>query len=80
MPRSADALRQALGAREWLRIGEVAILLGVHRQTIHRMLSSDPPLIRYRLKPGTGQQRECNPDDVLRLLAHRNVIHGQADE
>jgi hypothetical protein len=78
--RSADVLRLALDAREWLSPGEVAILLGVNRQTIHRMLSSDPPTIRYRLKPGSGQHRECNPDDVLRLLRDRNVIYGQADK
>lgn len=65
-----------LAAGGWLRIGEVIRLLGVSRTTVHRLLSSDPPAIRYRVAPGPGQYRECHPDDVRRLLEERRRIHG----
>lgn len=79
-PRPVDELREALSAGDWLSPGEVAVVLGINRQTVHRLLSSDPPAIRYRLKPGTGQHRECNPLDVQRLLDERSVVHGAETE
>lgn len=75
-PRPVDEVRAALDADEWLSPGDAAVVLGVNRQTVHRMLSADPPLIRYRLKPGTGQHRELHPDDVRRELAKRIKVHG----
>ncbi len=75
-PRPASELRALLDRGEWLSPGEVAVILGVNRQTIHRMLTDTPPGIRYRVKPGTGQYRECDPDDVRRLLAERTIVHG----
>lgn len=65
-------LRERLARGEWLTPGEVAALLDVGRSTVHLWLSSDPPKIRYRTKP-FGTWRECNPDDVRRLLAERDA-------
>lgn len=75
-PRPVEELVTALDRKEWLRIGEVAVLLGVSRQTVHRMLTETPPKIRYKVRPGSGEQRECDPDDVRRLYDERHRVYG----
>lgn len=62
-------LERRLTAGEWLRSGEVAALLGVGRTTMHRMLTGGA--VGYRIRPGAGGHRECNPDDVRQQLAER---------
>lgn len=76
MARTPEDLERALAAGEWLRPGDVAILLGVARATIVRMLNADPPEFRYRVKPGTGRHRELNPADVRRALDRKGTVHG----
>jgi hypothetical protein len=76
MGGTAEEIERRVRAGEWLTIGDIAILLNVGRKTVDRMLKKDPPVIRYRVKSGTGHHRECNPDDVLRELAKRRTVHG----
>ncbi len=66
-------LERRLEAGEWLTPGQVAAVLGVGRTNVHEMLTART--IGYRLKPGRGQYRECNPIDVLKLLAARREVH-----
>jgi hypothetical protein len=73
---TAEEIEERVKAGEWPTPGDVATLLDVGRKTVDRMLRADPPVIRYRVKPGTGQHRECNPEDVLRELAKRRTVHG----
>ncbi len=84
MARSWQELKQQLDDGEWLTIGNVAILLGVDRTTVHHMLKPNertgaPARIRYRVRPGAGAYRECHPADVRRELDARQQIHGEAD-
>ncbi len=65
MPKDPQELRQQVEAGEWLRGGDVAIVLGLSRSTVHRLLASGE--IGWKLRPG-GKQRWCDPADVLRLL------------
>jgi hypothetical protein len=76
MARTVEDLERALESGEWLRPGDVARLLGISRTAAVRLLNSDPPQIRYRVKPGTGRHRECHPDDVRRELDARRQVHG----
>ena len=63
--KDPEELRRQVDAGEWLRAGDVAILLGRSRTTIHRLLAAGE--IGWKLLPG-GKQRHCDPADVLRLL------------
>ncbi len=65
MPRDRDELVRLVEAGEWLRAGDVAIVLQRGRSTVTRLL--DAGEIGWRLRPG-GKQRWCDPADVLRLL------------
>lgn len=67
-------LRRRLDAGEWLLVGEVALVLGIGRATAHRLVADGA--IKYKLRPGTGQYRECDPADVRAQLAARTEIHG----
>lgn len=75
---TVEDLEARLDAGAWLLPGEVAKLLGIDRTTVIRAyLNPDPPKIRYRLRPGSGQYRECHPEDVRRELAARRQVHGE---
>ncbi|MEU1810920.1 hypothetical protein [Micromonospora aurantiaca (nom. illeg.)] len=74
---AVEELEERLSRGEWLLPGEVATLLSVSRSTVIRVyLNPDPPKIRYRVRPGSGQYRECHPDDVRRELDARRQVHG----
>lgn len=75
MGETAAGIERRLDAGEWLRPGEVAIVLGVDRRTIDRMLRSN--LLRYRIRPGVGRYRETHPADVRRELDKRRAVHGE---
>jgi hypothetical protein len=76
MAHDPAKLEQRLNAGEWLRPGAVAALLGLSRNTAHRMLVAGK--IGYRLTP--GGYRECDPADVRRLLdARRRLHHGEPE-
>lgn len=72
MPRSRDQLLAAVEAGEWLRAGDVAIVLGIGRTSAHRLLSSGE--LGWKLKPG-GKQRQADPADVRRLLTEAEQVH-----
>ncbi|MFC4146635.1 hypothetical protein ACFO0M_10240 [Micromonospora mangrovi] len=76
MARTVEELERALRDGEWLRPGDVALVLGASKSTVVRMLNADPPEIRYRRKAGTGRHRECHPEDVLTKLAESRRVHG----
>jgi hypothetical protein len=76
MGGTAEEIERRVRAGEWPTPGDVATLLSVGRKTVDRMLTARPPLIRFRIKSGTGRHRECHPDDVLRELARRREVHG----
>lgn len=65
-------LEKRVRAGEWLKTGSVAQLLGVSRTKAHNMVTSGE--IRYRKMPG-GNQRECNPQDVLQILEERQRVY-----
>jgi hypothetical protein len=71
-------IERRLNAGQWLLMGEVAALLGIGRSSIHRMLTAGT--IGYRLRPGTGEYRECDPADVRRLLAERQRVRRAGEE
>ncbi|MFF0823087.1 hypothetical protein ACFYUR_22220 [Micromonospora haikouensis] len=74
---AVEELEERLSRGEWLLPGEVALLLSVSRSTVIRVfLNPDPPKIRYRIRPGSGQYRECHPEDVRRELDARRRVHG----
>lgn len=77
-PRPVDELRAALDRGEWLQINDVAIILGISRQTVHRMVVAG--IIRHRPRIGTGNQRELSPDDVRQQLARRDTPPGEGGE
>lgn len=79
MARTPEQLEQALHDGEWLRPGDAAIVLGCSRKTVDRMLKPDPPLMRWRHRPGVGQYREVHPKDVLRELARIRRVHGEGE-
>ncbi|MCY1141402.1 helix-turn-helix domain-containing protein [Actinoplanes sp. Pm04-4] len=70
--RSREELRQALADGEWLRVGELAVVLGVSPSTAHRLLGSGD--IEWKYKVG-GKQRTANPADVRRLLEQAEQTH-----
>ena len=72
MPRSRDELRRALQNGEWLRVGDLAILLDVSPSTAHRLMASGE--IGVRKKAG-GKQRIADPADVRRLLEESEKTH-----
>lgn len=74
---SPEDLEQRLSAGDWLEPAEAAALLDVSKSTVVRMLNADPPVIRFRRKPGTGRHRELNPEDVRRELDARREVHGE---
>jgi len=82
MARTWQEIKRRLDEGEWLLIGDVAILLGIDRKTVDRMLKKDPPQIRYEVRPGTGEYRECNPEDVRTELAKRprRLLDHRGDE
>lgn len=67
-----------LDAGDWLLPGAVAVLLGVDRSTVVRMLNADPPVIRYRYRSGRGRYWELNPEDVRSELSPRREVHGSS--
>jgi hypothetical protein len=71
-PRRDDVatLRARLDADEWLLPGEVGELFGKSRFTVRNWLNAGK--LGYRRTP--GNQRECNPEDVRRLLAEYGKI------
>lgn len=66
-----------LNSGEWLRPGEVAAVLDTSRSTVVRML--DQGTIGFRLIPGSGKHRECDPADVRAQLAARRTVHRGED-
>ncbi len=68
-------LERRLDAGEWLSPGEVAVLLGLGRTTVHGLLESGR--IGFRLTTGGAkrQHRRCDPADVRRLLNERREVH-----
>lgn len=76
MSATAEEIERRLNAGEWLRPGDVAILLDVSRSTVTRMLDPKSPVIRFRTIPGSGRHRELHPDDVRRQLIERRKVHG----
>lgn len=80
MVNDAEMIERRLNAGEWLMIGDVAILLGVDRTTVDRMLKTTPPKLSWRFRSGTGRYRELNPEDVRRELNARRTVHGKAVE
>ena len=75
-----QVLKRRLAAGEWLRPGDVALVLGVGRSSVVRWLNADPPIIRYKTKPGPGRHRLCDPGDVLRLLAESGNVEAPTSE
>jgi len=71
MPRSRDELLRAVEAAEWLRVGDVAIVLQVSRTTAHRLFEAGA--IAWKRKPG-GKQRQADPADVRRLLSEAEQV------
>jgi predicted GIY-YIG superfamily endonuclease len=75
LPVSAADIERAARSGDWLPLGQVATVLRVSRNKVHLMLRSGE--IGYRLIPGNAQrlQRECNPQDVVRLLDESRVVY-----
>jgi hypothetical protein len=71
MPRTPDELRQAVNGGEWLRVGDLALVLDVSASTAHRLLTSGD--VGWKSKPG-GKQRLADPADVQRLLADAEQV------
>lgn len=76
MSDPADEIEQRLNRGEWLRPGEVALLLEVARSTVHNWLTRGR--LRYRQRPVSGY-RECHPEDVQQMLAQYRQQHPAAD-
>lgn len=77
MADTPEEIERRLDAGEWLTIGDVSVLLKVDRSTAHRMLKTQPPMIRYRFRAGPGRYRELHPEDVRRELDQRREVHGE---
>lgn len=73
MADTAEQLERRLERNEWLRPGEVATLLSVDRKTVDRLIKHGK--IGYKLIPGTGRHRICDPGDVRREMDARQVVH-----
>jgi excisionase family DNA binding protein len=69
-------LERRLNAGKELSPGEVAVLLGVGRTTVHDMLNAGK--IRYTKTP--GGHRRCDPVDVRRALDERRRKYSGPDE
>lgn len=69
------AIERRLDAGEWLRLGDIAVLLGVSRTTAHRLFARGQ--IAYRKTP--GGLRYGDPADVRRLLAESRRVQRGAD-
>lgn len=61
-----ETLRARVNAGEWLRVGDVAKVLGIGRTKAHTLMAKGA--IGYRLEPGSTY-RVANPGDLLKLLA-----------
>jgi hypothetical protein len=60
-----ETLRGRVNAGEWLRVGDVAKVLGIGRTKAHTLMTKGT--IGYRLEPGSTY-RVANPADLLKLL------------
>lgn len=67
-----DDLVERLEAGEWLGPGPVAVLLGVHRKTVHNMLADGR--LQWRWHAG-GRIRVINPASVRKFLALPGEVH-----
>ncbi len=76
MADDAAELERQVRSGAWLRPGQVATLLEISRKTVDRMLHAEPPLLRYRFKPGSGKHREVHPADVVARLDERREVQG----
>ena len=65
-------LERQVRAGVWLKTGPVAKLLRLGRTKTHTLLTKGE--IGYRIVAG-GTQRECDPEDVLRLLEGSRKVH-----
>lgn len=74
MPPTADQVEAQLAAGRWLKSGALAVLFDVDRSTVDDWIGKG--LLAYRRTP--GGHRECDPADVLRLLAERRQVHRDA--
>ncbi|MFD6565429.1 GIY-YIG nuclease family protein [Micromonospora profundi] len=75
-----DEIEQKVRRGEWITPGQAAKLFGLGRTKIHSLITAG--VIGHRKLPGAAQQpqRECNPADVLRLLAeHRRTYRGEVE-
>ena len=61
-----ETLRARVRAGEWLRIGDVAKVLGIGRTKAHTLMTKG--VIGYQLEPGSTY-RLANPEDLLKLIA-----------
>lgn len=78
---SVAELEEKVRSGKWLTTGEMAKLLGIGRTKVHTLLTSGA--IGHRKLPGAPMkpQRECNPEDVLRLLEDgRREYRGETEE
>lgn len=80
MASDPDDIERRVRAGAWVLPGEAATLLGVHRDTVSRMLAVGK--IKHRPKSGAGQRpyRECDPETLLGELAKRRTVHGAGEE
>jgi hypothetical protein len=72
-----DLLIERVRRGYWPGIGETAVILGVSRKTVDRLLKPQPPgilrpgrpeVIRHETRSGDGGWRVCHPHDVLAEL------------
>lgn len=81
MAKTREEIERRLDAGDWLLVGEVAILFGVSRSTVHRMVSGEPPMVDHRIRAGRGGYRELNPVQVREQLSElRKVRAGSRDQ
>jgi excisionase family DNA binding protein len=69
--RTRDELLAALDNDEWLQIGEAAVVIGMSRSTVHRMVRNGKIRVRRRPSSGVAGQRELNPEDVRREMERK---------
>ncbi|MFI5938098.1 hypothetical protein [Actinoplanes sp. NPDC051494] len=65
-PAERETLRARLRAGDWLRVGDVAKVLGIGRTKAHTLMTKG--VIGYKLEAG-GKYRQANPADVLKMLS-----------
>lgn len=70
-PDRRDALLELVRAGEWLNPGSVAVVLGVHRNTVANML--DRGQMAWKPHAG-GRNRLVSPDSVLEQLANSERV------